>query len=432
MASKRITDLPASATIADSDKIEIESGLAGKHATFLTVWNWIKTKISNWTTVLQYLGEASGKLTYKGTPVVAVNGIDKELMFNDATAQSTVSGMSWDKTLKVLGLLLATKVKRYLITTPAALFTGTATTGGTTTVINVSFNATGLAGKALLFTGGLNKSQCRKIVTSTATSVTVSPAFPNAPTNGDTVEAIETTTILSENLGGVYGFAVTNHHAVVLPQITAAFDGAWSIYFVKSITTGKQLHILTNPTDTVDGISTDVLLLEARETVTHFASFADSRWITLATENLAAVATIAASAQIDITTNTTAPQAINGNPTAISLLRFSQVAGETYKLEYNSTVPRRMLFGTNINITGITNQIQIATVRVMKFTKATGVTAEVVTSRRSVTLSATGDTQQIIITANERFDLGDRIWLETYNDVAGRQYRILTYTMDVR
>lgn len=429
---KKIADLTASSDVHDSDQAEIQRGIAGYSVTFLTVWNWIKTKISNWSTVLQFLGDSGGKLTYKGIPVVAVNGVDKELMFNDSTTQSTVTGLTWDKTLKVLGMLVSTKFRRYLITTPAALFTGTATTGSTTTFINTSFNATTLAGKALIFTSGLNKSQCRKIISANATSVTVSPAFANAPVNGDTIEAIDVTTVLAENMSAVWGFNVTNNHAVLLPQITTQFDGSWNVYFAKTVTTGKQLHLLSNPTDTVDGITQDVVLLESRETVTQFASFATNMWLTLATENLAAVATITSTIAFDVLTDTTTPRVVNGSPTPVSLLRFSQVTGELYKLQYDSTIPRRLLFGTNININGITNQVQIATIRVMKYTKATNTTAEITSSRRSITLAATGDTQQIIITANLMFALGDRIWIETYNDTAGRQYRILSYTMDVR
>lgn len=434
---KKIADLTASSDVQDSDQAEIQRGIAGYSITFLTVWNWIKTKISNWSTVLQYLGDSGGKLTYKGNPVVAVNGTDKELMFNDATTQSTVTGLTWDKTLKILGMLVTTKIRRYLITTPAALFTGTATTGSTTTVINTSFDSTTLANKALIFTSGLNKSQCRKIITANATSVTVSPAFANAPTNGDTIEAIDVTTVLAENMSAVWGFNVTNNHAVILPQITTQFDGSWNVYFAKTVTSGKELHLLPNPADTVDGISQDVLLIESRETVTQFASFATNMWLTLATENLSAVATITSVDNFDVLTDTTTFRPIEGgnggiDHTPVQLLRFIQPVGQEYKLQYTSTIPRKLLFGANINLSGISNQIQIATIRVMKYTKATGLTAEIISSRRSITLSSTNDTQQIIITSNQSFSLGDQIWIETANNSGSYTYRIIKSTLDIR
>ena len=58
---KKIADLTASSDVQDSDKSEIQRGIAGYSVTFLTVWNWIKTKISNWSTVLQYLGDSTAR-----------------------------------------------------------------------------------------------------------------------------------------------------------------------------------------------------------------------------------------------------------------------------------------------------------------------------------------------------------------------------------
>ena len=58
---KKIADLIASSDVQDSDQSEIQRGIAGYSVTFLTVLNWIKTKISNWSTVLQYIGDSTSR-----------------------------------------------------------------------------------------------------------------------------------------------------------------------------------------------------------------------------------------------------------------------------------------------------------------------------------------------------------------------------------
>ena len=84
---KKIADLTSSSDVQDSDQAEIQRGIAGYSVTFLTVWNWIKTKISNWSTVLQYLGDSSGKLTYKGSV------IDKGAAGTSGQIQANISGI---------------------------------------------------------------------------------------------------------------------------------------------------------------------------------------------------------------------------------------------------------------------------------------------------------------------------------------------------
>lgn len=441
MTNKKISDLPAASSVLDSDKIEIESGIAGKSATFLTVWNWIKSKLANFDTVLTNLSDINGKLGYKGGLVNGVTGTDKELVFNELGALATTTGISFDKVAGILSLLKATKYRVNQIVTPAPLFTGTALAGSTGLTINTSFNSTTLAGKALVFTSGANKGQCSVIVSSTATSVTVSNGFINAVTAGDTIEAINVTSVTYDTLGSVNIFSVSNNHAVVLPLISSVnLSGLWNLYCVANADQNKALYIIPSGTNTIDGYYS-VNLSQSRECVVQESSYDSGifagKWVTTVTSGLNAAATITSVGNFDILTNTATFRPVEGGSggadhTPVQLLRFIQPAGQEYKLQYTSTIPRRLLFGSNLNLAGITNQTQKAIIRVMKYVESTNTTAEITSSRREITLSSTGDTQQIIITANTTFEIGDQIWIEAASDTDTRQFRVLRSTLDVR
>ena len=157
---KKVGDLPPAATVSDTDKIEIESGIAGKSATFLTVWNWIKTKLGNFDTVLTKLSDIGGKLAYNGSIIdKAASGNANQIQYNDAGLLNGADGYEYDKTNKVLKEYLPKLYRRVDVTTGAPAYTGTATGGTTTTLNDTTKTFASITGKALLFTSGANQGQ---------------------------------------------------------------------------------------------------------------------------------------------------------------------------------------------------------------------------------------------------------------------------------
>ena len=430
---KKIGDLTAASSIVDTDKIEIESGIAGKSATFLTVWNWIKTKITNWDSALQYVSDIGGKLAYKGSVIdKAASGNANQVQFNDANALGGAVGYEYDKTNQLLKEYLPKLYRRVNVNTAAPFYTGTATSGTTTQLNDTTKTFSGITGKALLFTGGANQGQSRAILSFTGTSITVTEAFPFAIAASDAYEVIDTTTITTALLNSIYAFYATNNHAIILPAVNAINNGATNFYYIETLTTGKTVQFICAAGQTVGGISPNPNLAAAREGVLHVAhNTASPHWDTLSQIGLDAFATNCSTASFSVTTTQTTFRELQ-NVVLNTGLRFIAPIGQTNRLQYTSILRRTLPVICVVNAKSDTANSQIFTLKLRKFTKATGLTTDVDCALGEVTLSANQDTASIMVIGNVQFELGDQVWAEVKNDSTARNYTVIRSTMHVR
>lgn len=430
---KKIGDLTAASSVVDTDKIEIESGIAGKSATFLTVWNWIKTKITNWDSALQYVSDIGGKLAYKGSVIdKAAAGNANQVQYNDAGLLNGADGYEYDKTNKVLKEYLPKLYRRVDVTTAAPAYIGTATGGTTTTLNDTTKTFTAISGKALLFTSGANQGQSRAIQSFTTTSITVTEAFPFAIAASDAYEVIQTTVLTNANLNSVYAFYVTQNHAVILPSVSPVINGSTNFYYAETVTAGKSLTFICAAGQTIDGVSPNPNFSAAREGVLHVAhNTASPHWDTLASVGLQAFATNCSSASFSVTTSQNVFQPLQ-NIVLNSAQRFIAPTGNVNRLQYTSIIPRTLPVVCVVNAKSDTANSQIFTLKLRKFTKSTGLTTDVDCAIGEITLNGAQDTSSITVIGNVSFAIGDQVWAEIKNDNAARNFTVIRSTTHVR
>lgn len=431
---KKIADLTALPDVQDSDQAEIQRGIAGYSVTFLTVWNWIKTKISNWSTVLQYLGDSGGKLTYKGSIIdKGAAGTSGQIQANISDLLKGITGFEYDNVNMLIKEHINKLIRRFDITTAAPFFTGTVTTGSTTTILYDTTKAfTGITGKAVLYTSGANQGQSRAILSFTSTSITVTEAFPFTPNVADAYEIIDTTIVTTDKLNSIFAFYVTNNHAVILPSISATNNGARCFYYVESLTAGKTVQFIAAQGQTIDKVSNNPNLAASREGVLQFAhNTAQPHWDTLAQIGLSANATNGSTASFSVTTTQTTFRELQ-NVVLKAALRFIAPTGNPNRLQYTSIIPRTLPVICVIDARSDTANSQIFTLKLRKFTKATGLTTDVDCAYSEVTLTSTLDISNIMVIGNVSFEIGDQVWAEVKNDSTSRNYTVLRSTMHVR
>lgn len=359
-------------------------------------------------------------------------GTSGQLQFNDESILNGIINYEYDKANGVLREFLPKLYRRVNVTTNAPFFTGTATSGTTTQLNDTTKTFSGIAGKALLFTGGANQNQSRAIQSFTSTSITVTEAFPFAITAADAYEVIDVTAITTSQLNSVYAFFVTNNHAILLPTVDAINNGATNFYYIETLTTGKTVQFICATGQTIDGVSNNPNLAASREGVLQVAhNTAQPHWDTLAQVGLTAFATSYLTTTFSVTTTQTTFKPLT-NVLLSSFLRFIAPTGNTNRIQYTSTIPRTLTAICTLNAKSDSGASQILTAKLVKFTKSTGLTTDITTATASITLTGAGDIACLTLVSDVSFVLGDQLWLEVKNDDTQRNYSILKMTTTVR
>lgn len=433
---KKINELPAVESAQDGDYIEIQRGIAGNSMSFLTIWGWIKTKISNWTSTLQYLSDVGGKLAYRGIQVQGgAYGVDKQLQFNDGLQLAGIEGATWSKTSKLLRLDVATGVRGVNVTCTAPPYTGTTTAGVTTTTIyDTTKSFAGLTGKALAITSGAQKGECRKILSFTATSITVETAFALSPGVGVTYQVLNVTNILPENMNSVYAFFVDYDYCVFLPAVTSEFNRSDVTLYAETLAAGKFLYVISAQGNTIDKIVASNALIAPRELVCVSQHYSETvpHWDTLFTSGLEASATNCSTVSFPVTTNQTTYKELGGSIMLVDAKRFEATGATDNRLRYLSTIPRTIPVMCLVNALSTTANTQLFTIKMRQYVKATGLTNDIACAFGEITLTAAGDTQPISILGNINFNLGDEVWVEVKNDNTARNFTVLRSTLHAR
>lgn len=434
MADRLINSLTERTTLNDTDVVEVETASASWKAKLSTLKTFILGVIATKLDLLSKFAVNSNKLYYDNRLIekVAV-GTDKQVQYNDNGTLGGIDGLTFDKSTGFVKEFLTKLYRRVNVNSSAPAYTGTATSGSTTTVINDSTKAfTGITDRAILFTSGANQGQSRAILSFTGTSITVTEAFPFTPAVGDAYEVVSTTKILESELNSVYAFYASHNHAIILPQITVANEGATNFYYVETLATGKTVQFICAAGQKIDGVSNNPNLAAAREGVLQVAHNTTSpHWDTLASIGLTAFATNCSTASFSVTTTQDQFRELQNVILKVGQ-RFIAPTGQTNRLQYTSIIPRTLPVVCVVNAKSDTANSQIFTLKLRKFTKSTGLTTDVDCAFGEITLNGAQDTTSIMVIGNVSFEIGDQVWAEVKNDNVARNYTVIRSTLHVR